>query len=199
MKISKHILFATAFVLVAGLGTAMAQTLGAIRLPPDPIVQVTHLNAIEITDGIAGVDDATKTETLFGHSFMGRTTGAFPGSFSLSMNSTPVIPVPGFGIELTGGAWSLPVYTTSLKGVPGYAGALYGAVNKGSMEWDKTGTTANVFLELGVNGGTQTWNGYLGYATFSGTLFFDEKTRKTTITGDLVFNIMSGGIDLTVK
>ncbi|MCU1266485.1 MAG: hypothetical protein JWM21_2803 [Acidobacteria bacterium] len=196
MKTSKQILLTTAFVLLAGLGSVMAQRVATIRLPPEPIVPITHLNAIEISDGIAGVDDATKTETLFGYSFLGRTTGAFPGSFSLSMNCSPVIPVPGFRTELTGGAWTLPVYTTTLKGAAGYAGALYGTVGKGSMDWDKTGTKATVFLLLNVSGGTQTWEGSQGYATFSGILFFDEKTQKTSLSGDVVFNIISGAVDV---
>jgi hypothetical protein len=39
-------------------------------------------------------------------------------------------------------------------------------------------------------GGTQAWAGVGGYATFAGTLFADEKIEKTTLSGDMVFNII---------
>ena len=192
MKTSKHFLLAVAFVLLAGIGGAMAQgKIGSkgsnLRLPPEPIPPSVTVIAIEVADGIVGMDNQTKSETMFGYSFLGRTTGSFPGSFTLSMNCIPAIPVPGEASELTGGSWTLPVYTK----VGGYAGSLYGTILKGTMNWDKTGTNANVYIVLNVAGGTQTWDGVTGYATFAGNLFVDEKTQETMLSGDLVFNTIS--------
>lgn len=193
MKTSKHLLLAVAFVLLAGIGGAMAQgRMGskspALRLPPLPIDPIVTVNAIEVTDGVIGMDNQTKSETVFGYTFLGRTTGSMPGSFTLSMNCTPAIPVPGQASDLTGGSWTLPIY---IKG-GGYEGSLYGTVSKGIMNWDKTGTNASVYLVLNVAGGTQNWDGVGGYATLTGNLFVDEKTQATMLSGDLVFNIISG-------
>jgi hypothetical protein len=193
MKTSKHLLLAAAFVLLAGLCSgAMAQGKMdpeglAFRLPPQPILTSVTINAIEITDGKLGYDSQTKQETAFGYSFLGRTTGAFPGSFTMSMNCTPAIPVPGEGSELTGGAWTLPVYTTGITTGNGYAGSLYGTVATGKMGWDKTAANAEVSFVLNVEGGTQSYDGIQGYATFVGTLVFDEKTQETMLKGELVF------------
>ena len=195
MRTSKLFIFAAAFALVAVLSmSAMAQTTmdqqGSFRLPPIPIVPSVHVNAIEVTDGTVGMDSQNKTETMFGYSFLGRTTDSMPGSFTLSMNCAPALAVPGGTTELTGGSWTLPVYTTNIKS-SGYAGALYGTIAKGEMNWDKTGTNANVYIVLNVDGGTQTWDGARGYATFVGTLLVDEKTQETSLSGDLVFSLMT--------
>lgn len=190
MKTSKNILLIAVFVLLSGLGAGtMAQRKAgaAVQLPPEPIESATTVNAIEVTDGIIGFSQA-KDETMFGYSFLGRTTGAFPGSFTMSMNCTPAVQVPSGKSELTGGSWTLPVYMPAVKG--NYAGSLYGTIAKGTMIWDKTGTNATMYIVLNVDGGTQAWNGYGGYATFTGTLSVDEKTQETTLTGNLVFNLI---------
>jgi hypothetical protein len=203
MKTSKHFLLAVAFVLIAASSGVMAQsrkTSAAIPTPPEPILSSTKVNAIEITDGTVGYNSQTKEETTFGYSFLGRTTGAFPGSFTLSMNCTPP-PAEGYGSAgttaivppptvMTGGSWTLPVYTTSMKGSSSYAGSLYGTIAKGEMNYDKRGN-ATVYFVLNVDGGTQSWDGVRGYATFAGTLLIDEKTQKKTLTGDMVFDIIS--------
>lgn len=200
MKTSKHVLLASAFLLVAALsGGVLAQsrkTTAAIPTRPEPIVSATKVIAIEISDGTIGYDGQTKEETAYGYGFLGRTTGAFPGSFTLSMNCTPppAEGYRGFGIMpppsvLTGGSWTLPVYTTNMKG-SSYAGSFYGTIAKGQMDYDMAGTTATVYIVLNVDGGTQTWDGVTGYATFVGTLFVDEKTQKKTLTGELAFNII---------
>jgi hypothetical protein len=199
MNTRKYFLLTAAFVLLAGLGSAMAQKSSAIRLPPELppepfLLNVVHVNAIEIADGTVGYDQA-KTETTFGYSFLGLTTGAFPGSFTLSMNCTPATPVPGDSSKMTGGAWTLPVYTTSIKGGTSYAGSLYGTVANGKMAWGKMATSAEVYFVLNVDGGTQRWDGARGYATFAGTLFVDEKTGKATLTGDMVFTMLTGQVD----
>lgn len=205
MKTSKYFLLAMAFVLIAALsGGVMAQakkSSAAIPTPPEPIMAITKVNAIEITDGTIGYDGQTKDETAFGYGFLGRTTGAFPGSFTLSMNCTPPPAAGDYGISpisitparivMTGGSWTLPVYTTPLKGGSSYAGSLYGTIAKGEMNYDKLGTTATVYFVLNVDGGTQSWDGVRGYATFAGTLFVDEKTQKKVLTGEMVFDIIN--------
>lgn len=195
MKTRKTFLLAMALVLMAGLGAgAMGQgKTGSVQgSPPEPIEPSAHVNAIEVTDGVVGFDLA-KSETAFGYAFLGRTTGSLPGSFTLSMNCTPAAPLPGETSEMTGGSWTLPVYMTNLKGGSGYAGSLYGTIANGSMNWEKSGSGANVYAVLNIDGGTQTWDGAQGFATFVGTIFVDEKTQKTMLTGDLVFTITSGG------
>jgi hypothetical protein len=203
MKTSKHILLTLVFVLLSGLGagvTAQNKAGAAFRLPPEPIVPVTTVNAIEVTDGTMGWD-GLKQETAFGYSFLGRTNGSLPGSFTLSMNCTPpptkpdhdeiagvgIIPTPFVPpIVITGGSWTLSVYVTAIKG-SGYSGSLYGTIAKGEMNYDRSGIQANVSVVLNVEGGTQAWDGAKGYATFVGILFVDEKTQKTMLAGNLVF------------
>lgn len=204
MKTSKYFLLAAAFVLLVGSGGIMAQGKmeSNFRIPPEPVGLVTTVNAIEVTDGTVGYDGQGKQEIQFGYSFLGRTTGAFPGSFTLFMNCTArhqllgdTGEVTGDALgantsELTGGAWTLPVYVGALKG-GGYAGSLYGTIAKGTMNYDELGTGANVYIVLNVDGGTQSWEGVTGFATFTGTLLVDEKTQKTMLSGDLVFNIIT--------
>ena len=194
MKTSKYFLLVAALVLLVGLvGTAMAQGKmdakgSADRLPPEPIQPIVSVSSIEVTDGMVGVDKATGEETAFGYSFMGQTTGSLPGTFTLSMNCAPAVPIPGGISELSGGSWTLPVYMTSVKGT--YAGSLYGTIAKGTMSWDKTGTNATVYIVLNVSG-TKAWEGVSGYASFAGNLYVDEKTQKTLLDGTLVFTLIS--------
>jgi hypothetical protein len=196
MKTSKYFLLVAALVLLVGLvGTAMGQgkmdpKASSVRLPPEPIQPVVSVSAIEITDGTVGMDSKTGKETAFGYSFLGQTTGSLPGSFTLSMNCAPALPIPGGTSELTGGSWTLPVYMTSIKGGTAYAGSLYGTIAKGEMSWDKTGRNATVYIVLDVHG-TQSWEGVGGYASFAGNLYVDEKSQKTMLDGTLVFTLIS--------
>lgn len=201
MKTSKQILIATVLVLLVGLSSgvsAQSNVRSDFRLPPEPIQPITKLNAIEITDGTIGIDSQTSSETMFGYSFLGNTTGAYPGSFTFSMNCAPAIPVPGETSAVNGGSWALPVYTPGLRGST-YAGSLYGTIAKGTMNWDKSvageGLKAEVYLLFNIDGGTQQWDGAKGFATFTGTLYYDAKADKTTLTGDLVFTIFSLKLD----
>jgi hypothetical protein len=194
MKTSKYFLLVVALMLLVGLaGTAMAQGKmdakgSADRLPPEPIQPIVSVSSIEVTDGLVGVDSTTGKETAFGYSFMGQTTGSLPGTFTLSMNCAPAVPIPGDVSELSGGSWTLPVYMTSVKGI--YAGSLYGTIAKGTMSWDKTGTNATVYIVLNVSG-TKAWEGVGGYASFAGNLYVDEKTQETKLDGTLVFTLIS--------
>ena len=160
-----------------------------LRLPPEPIQPIVSVSAIEITDGVVGMDSKGK-ETAFGYSFLGQATGSLPGSFTLSMNCAPALPIPGGTSELAGGSWTLPVYMTSIKGGTAYAGSLYGTIAKGEMSWDKTGRNATVYIVLDVHG-TQSWEGVGGYASFAGNLYVDEKSQETMLDGTLVFTLIS--------
>jgi hypothetical protein len=191
MKTGKLFLLTAALVMAAGLvGSAMAQgriaPAGAIEIRPIPAT--TKLNAIEITDGTIGYDSNAKQEMTYGYSFLGRTSGEFPGSFSLFMNCTPAIPMLGDASEVTGGSWALPVYMTGAKGGLVYVGSLYGTISNGSMNWDKLGN-ADVNLVLNVDGGTQNWAGATGSVTFVGTLLHSQSSDVTTLTGELVFSV----------
>lgn len=160
----------------------------AFQLPPDPILPFVKVTAVEITDGTVGIDIDTKKETLFGYGFMGQTIGSLPGMLTLAMNCSPVIPIPGEVTLAKGGTWTLPVYLPSLRG-SNYAGTLYGTVAKGTLNWNKAGDTADVYIVLNVDGGSEAWDGVHGYATFTGTSFVDALTKKTTLKGELVFTI----------
>jgi hypothetical protein len=212
MKTTKHFLLAAVFALVSALGagvTAQGQMNSAFPLPPEPIDPVTQVTAVEVSDGTLGYHSETKQKTAFGYSFLGQTTGAFPGSFTISMDCAPppsvleadetgvigIIPIKPPNSELTGGSWTLPVYFTSERLGVNYAGSLYGTVSKGTMTWDTTGTNATIYIVLNVEGGTQAWEAVGGFATFTGKLYVDEKTQKTTISGSLVFNIISAKVE----
>jgi hypothetical protein len=201
MKTSKYFLFAAIFVLLTGLSFGvmaqgrMSSGDSIVRLPPpEPIFGPSvRVNAIEVSDGTMGFDNQRNAETMFGYSFLGRTTGSLPGSFNLSMNCAPAIPMAGEISEVTGGTWTLPVYMADTK-AGGYAGSLYGTIAKGTMLWDQVGS-AEVYIVLNVKGGTQTWDSVEGFATFTGTIFVDEKTKKTMLSGELLFNFISIGAD----
>ena len=193
IKTSKYFIFAAALVLLMALGTvAMAQEKSAkadvpFRMPPVPVNPIVNVNAIEISGGTVDLDSETR-ESSYRYRFLGRTTGSLPGSLTLFMNSSSAIPVPGDVSEFKIGAWTLPVYMT----VPedsGYAGSLYGTVATGKMKWDNDALTADLYLVLNVDGGTQTWEGVQGYATFVGTLTIDKDHGKTTLTGQMEFII----------
>jgi len=191
MKISKQLLLAAAFMLLTGLGaTAMAQGKDSLYrvaavTRDQPVVRIS---AIEVSFGTAGTNTETSMDTAFGYSFLGQTTGSFPGTFTLSMNSTPSTPIPGGTSEVTGGSWTLPVYEIDGQGNTSYAGSFYGTISSGMIEWDQSGTTAGISFRLNVNGGTEAYDGTNSFATFVGTLLVDEATQKITLEGKLTFN-----------
>ena len=79
---------------------------------------------------------------------------------------------------------------TTIKGGTSYAGSMYGTIASGTMTWDKTGMNATVYMLLNVKG-TETWEGYSGYASFTGNLYVDARTQKTMLDGTLVFTVIS--------
>jgi hypothetical protein len=206
MKISKRFLFAATLVLVVGqCFGAMAQSKmnskGGAFPSPQGFPPTASVDAIEVAAGTVVVDNEASQETTFGYTFLGQTSGDVTGSLTLSLNCMQVIPGPGDIVgpgtkigaaEVTGGAWTLPVYTLGVKGSGGHTGSLYGTIAKGgTMTWDKSGTNAIVYFELNVDGGTQSWSGIQGSATFVGVLAVDAETQKSTLRGDLVFSMMS--------
>ena len=160
MKRTKHLAFAIALTFIAGLiWSAQAQVPLRIR--------TATVQGIEISPGIEG------TEGLYGTSYVGRTTGQWPGSFFVSLNyarsGAPIGISPPEYISLfdniAGGTWSMPIYNTL------YRGAIYGQVYSGTIEWnDFSKSTATVNLELIIDGGTKNFAGVSGKGTFSGTL-----------------------------
>ncbi|MGH9874757.1 MAG: hypothetical protein ACRD9S_20065, partial [Pyrinomonadaceae bacterium] len=178
MNTSKRVMIIAAFILIACLAaSADAQRKTALQVnniaPPQPIGEsvTMTLNAIEVSDGVVGLDGRdgggagvypNPGETIFGYGFLGRTTGDLPGSFMFSMNCTPAVFTPGESNEITGGMWTLPVYAQALKGLNTvYMGSLYGKSVSGKMGWDKDGNAA-VYVNLTIEGGTQNWAGVTG-------------------------------------
>lgn len=113
-----------------------------------------------------------------------KTTGAFPGSFTVSMDYLGT-KAPGTSSSISGGSWTLPVYTTSkfskLGPIPleSYQGVLFGTVEGGAITWGKDGN-ATMELKLIVQGGTQAFAGYSGGAVLYGTLAYSEKGAPWT-------------------
>ncbi len=186
MKTSKLILSAAAFVLLAGLSITNAQRPSKEQsFRPLPI-ESTHFEGVKSADGMPGFD-MDKEEAAFGYTFLGQTSGAYPGSLTLSLNLTPRELKPGVENTIKSGSWTLPVYYKN-ESTSEYVGSLYGTITKGTINWDDP-TSAQIFLELDVAGGTEKFEGRTGSATFVGRVFVDEKTSKTTLSGDLMITL----------
>src|ERR1043166_59512 len=126
----------------------------------------------------AGHDEAGEA---YGWMCYAKTTGAFPGNFTLTMDYAG-IKEPGTESKIIGGSWTLPIYATSkysLRPTPldAYQGVIFGNVESGIITWDKLGTKME--LQLNVNGGTQGFSDYRGTAFLYGTLSYDEKGNET--------------------
>lgn len=122
---------------------------------------------IEIASGHAEADE------VYGWVCYARTSGALPGNFTLTMDLAGN-KAPGSINTVTAGAWTLPVYGSTLKG-SSYLGVLYGTVAAGSVTWDKAGTSANVELKMNITAGTQTMIDLKGQAVLYGTVMYGEK------------------------
>jgi len=177
-----------AFILLAGLcASATAQRKTNLIMSGDgiPVPQQEYflkVNAIEASEGTVAVDYKFG-ESLFGYSFLGRTTGDLAGSLMLSMNCSPAAFVPGGMNEMIGGSWTFPVYASDKSTRDIYLGSLYGTIKTGKMAWDKSGTIAEMSVILVFENGTKTWEGRRGYAEFLGTL--DDSGKFETLTGVL--------------
>jgi hypothetical protein len=182
MNTSKRIMIAAAFVLLAGLCASAAAQVEIGPIPMDTTVTM-KLNAVEVSDGVVGLDPKFG-ETMFGYSFLGQTTEGLPGSFMFSMNCAPAVFTPGESNAISGGAWTLPVYMRPFRSLSNvYVGSLYGGIVDGTMGWAKDGT-ADIYMTFNVAGGTDTFGGATGKGTFQGTIKVDENGEKT-VSGEL--------------
>ena len=161
MKTTTQMAFAIAILItVLFAGSVQAQQ-GAF----------VSFKGIEITSGHAEPDE------VYGWVCYAKTTGALPGNFTLTMDLEGN-KAPGTTNSVTGGAWTLPVYGSTIKGTS-YRGVLYGNVTAGGVTWDKAGTTGNVELKLIITGSTQYLSGFKGNAVLYGTVNYDEKGGAT--------------------
>ena len=115
---------------------------------------VLTFNGLEITQGHEEEGEA------YGWVCYGRTTGGLPGNFTMTLDYTPNLK-PGGDNTLTGGTWTLPVYTQTMSGLT-YMGVLYGKVKEGKIEWDALGYMGTMYANLSIDGGTQTLFGSRG-------------------------------------
>jgi len=154
---------------------------GAVQAQSDAAVS---FKGLEISTGHEEPGEA------YGWMCYAKTTGTFPGSFTMSMNYMGT-KQPGTSSDISGGSWTLPVYTTSklsnLGPIPleSYQGVLFGTVEGGAITWGKDGN-ATMELKLIVQGGTQAFAGYSGGALLYGTLAYSE--RGAPWTGTIYFN-----------
>lgn len=179
MKTMKLMSFAVAVLLAFLLSST-------VQAQKDVGAFVTF-QGIEISTGHENPSEA------YGWMCYAKTTGALPGNFTLSMDFLG-IKEPGTSSDVTGGAWTLPVYTTSkiYSEIPiridPYQGVLFGSVDGGSVTWDKTGATATVELKMSIKGGTQTMANTAGTVILYGTVIYDEKTGLGTFDGTMYFD-----------
>ena len=123
-----------------------------------------------------------------------KTTGALPGNFTLTMDFAGV-KGPGTSTDVTGGAWTLPVYTSTkvsrLRPIleDPYQGVVFGSVEGGGISWDKDGASATVELKLLIRGGTQAMSEMRGSAYLYGTVVYDDKGRGT-FEGTIYFDLL---------
>ena len=155
MKKTRLIGFAAAVITILLASTARAQE-GAF----------VSFKGIEISSG------HSETDEVYGWMCYARTTGALPGNLTLTMDYAGG-KEPGLSSSVTDGAWTLPVYGSTIKG-SSYMGVLYGSVATGRVTWDKSGT-ANIELKLTISGGTQSMSDIRGMAALSATVSYDEK------------------------
>jgi hypothetical protein len=168
----------------SGLGAQTGTVSENIDVMPVPIVVTTTLkvSGIELTDGVTGLDNRFQ-ETIFGYGFMGQTSGDLPGSLMLSMNCYPAYFKEGTTNQVTGGMWTLPVYSRPRRGLSDvYMGSLYGTIVDGKMSWGAEG--ADMDLVFNIDGGTGTWDGASGRGEFTGRLL-ETKGGAAVLEGEL--------------
>jgi hypothetical protein len=186
-KLLKTKLFIAVIFLVSNLVTgaaAQSPSDSEPTVPPHTGQSVElKLRGIEISDGFVGFDNFTGRETMFGYAFVGQTYGALPGVLTLSMNCTPAAFTPGGVNEVTGGTWTLPIYSTpSLVKQPVYLGSFYGHIATGKMGWETTSAQMNLIFT--IDGGTLKFTGATGEGTFEGTFAEPVKgEEEATIEG----------------
>ncbi len=135
---------------------------------------VVSFNGIEIATGHEEPGEA------YGWMCYARTTGTFPGNLTLTMDYQG-IKAPSTSSDVTGGSWTLPVYTSSKFSairpilMDPYQGVLFGSIDGGSVAWSKDGLVATIELKLTIRGGTQAMTDLHGDAILYGTVTYGEK------------------------
>lgn len=176
MKTIKLMAFAIALITVLLAGTARAQK-----------ETFVSFKGIEVSAGHEEPGEA------YGWMCYARTTGALPGNLTLSLDYAGM-KEPGTSSDVTGGAWTLPVYLPSKPSlarpipIDPYQGVIFGSVEGGGITWDKTGATATVELKMLIQGGTQTMSNLRGTAYLYGTIKYYEKIGRGTFEGAIYFD-----------
>jgi hypothetical protein len=155
MPTNKRVALIVAFavtVVLCGL-TAQAQS-----------KYVNNFNGFEISQGHTELSGEA-----YGWVCYGKTSGYLPGNLTLMLNYQPQNDA-GFDKTITGGNWTLPVYTTTIRGTTTYVGVLYGTVTSGTFTWNDMGYTGTMNVKLQITGGTQTMVGWQGTADFDATV-----------------------------
>ena len=179
--------FIAVIFLLSGLVIgATAQLADDSQIQPfAPSVQTVELklHGIEFNDGVVGFDKETGRDSMFGYGFHGQTYGALPGVLTLSMNCTPATFNPGESNEMTGGTWTLPVYSMPpLYKNPVYLGSFYGHIVSGKLSWEKI--SAKMYFTFAIDGGTVKFTGATGDGFFEGDLTEPVKGQEeATIEG----------------
>jgi hypothetical protein len=193
MKKSKYFLLAVVCLLLTGFAAdAQAQKqkvlhAGAVQGQSGPTGMAT-VNALQVSSGELGFHYRVQSDTNFGLSFFGQTSGDFPGTLTLSLNATTGV---GTGTgpsasSINGGTWTLPVYQTDSGGR--FVGALYGTISQGDIVPTENPDKSRVFMTFEIQGGTLAYQGATGRATFSGTLTTDVRSNTSELEGTVVFN-----------
>lgn len=143
--------------LLLGSGVALAAT--------------THVDKVRGIETSAG---KIVGDTRVGATFVGKASGALPGSMRASINYTPPRPGPGVTNHIVGGKWSLK----------GKWGVLRGSFTGGAVRWNSTGTKAAVNARMKISGGTVRGERISGGSgRFRGTL--NHRTFPPTVHGTL--------------
>jgi hypothetical protein len=191
MRKSKYFWLAMVCLLLAGLAdNAQAQRAAALypqgQVGPSGMVTV---NALQISEGELAFHYRMQSDTMFGLSFLGQTSGDFPGTLTLSLNATTGSVGTGNGKSsnlITGGSWTLPVYRTDVRG--GFVGSIYGTISQGEIVPTANPDKREVSMTLNIQGGTLAYQGAAGTATFTGTLTVDPRGNGGELEGTLVLN-----------
>ena len=172
MKIMKHIalVFALTTLVVFCGGAASAQT-GARTPSTDITVAAPEGGAISTFNGFEITTGHQEDAETYGWVCYGKTAGALPGNFTLTANYEPLLNEVTAGVtqSITGGTWTLPVYTQTITGTT-YMGVLYGTVTGGTLQWDDKGYSGTMNVQLQITGGTQTMADWQGTAVFNATI-----------------------------
>lgn len=157
----------------------------ALLLPGALIAGVAVAEALPparlFTAQVQGVETSTGTvagNARYGATFAGSVHGDPGGILAASANYTPAFPGPGITNTIIGGSWSLSIYRDGR-----FQGTLFGPLAAGQVRWNPDVTEATMTARLEVSGGTGSYLGARGAATFSGNLV--HLTYPPTVAGSI--------------